>query len=178
VCPGSDAGNASGTDAAAHVEPATGWKETSIMASSSGPYLYEGLFLMSPSAGGDLAGSLTFVREMLERAGAEILTVQKWDDRKLAYPVRGQKRGTFILALFRVNGVQIANIERDCNLSEQVSRALMTRGDHLGETEIASIVQAGDKTAAEVKLRAEKQEAEKQESENQDEAEQPAEATA
>lgn len=115
--------------------------------------LYEGLFLMSPSAGGDLAGAVEFVREMLDRAGAEILTIQKWDDRKLAYAVRGQKRGTYILALFRVGGVQIANIERDCNLSEQVSRVLITRGDHLGETEIESIVNAGEKTATEVKLK-------------------------
>lgn len=121
---------------------------------TTGPFLYEGMYLMSPTASGDLAGSLAFIREILTRAGAEILTIQKWDDRKLAYPIRGQKRGTYILALFRVNGVQIANIERDCNLSDQVIRNLMTRADHLGETEIDSIIKGGERTATEVKLRA------------------------
>lgn len=115
--------------------------------------LYEGLFLMSPAAGGDLPGSIQFVREMLERAGAEILTVNKWDDRRLAYAIRGQKRGLYILALFRVNGVQIANIERDCNLSEQVVRVLMTRADHMGETEINTALSADERTATESKLR-------------------------
>lgn len=121
---------------------------------TTGPFLYEGLFLMNPSAGGDLAGALGFIREILERANAEVLTIHRWDDRKLAYPIRGQKRGTYILAVFRVNGVQIANIERDCNLSEQVIRALMTRADHLGETEVAGLIEAGKRAQTEVKLRA------------------------
>jgi small subunit ribosomal protein S6 len=120
---------------------------------SGKPELYEGLFLMSQQAGGDLGGSVRFITEILQRAGAEILTVQKWDDRKLAYPVQGQKRGTYILSLFRVGGVQIANIERDCNLSDEVARVLILRGDHMGETEIAEVLKDADKTQAEVKLR-------------------------
>lgn len=120
---------------------------------STAAALYEGLFLMSPSAGGDLAGAVGFVREMLERAGAQTLTIHKWDDRKLAYPMRGQKRGTYLFALFRVGGVQVANIERDCTLSDQVARVLITRGEHLGETEIDAIVGNGEKTATEIKLK-------------------------
>ena len=115
---------------------------------------YEGLFLMSPAASGDLPGSLQFVREMLERAGADIQAVNKWDDRRLAYAIRGQKRALYILAVFRVAGVQIANIERDCNLSEQVIRVLMTRADHMGEAEIEAAKQVGERTQTEVKLRA------------------------
>lgn len=136
--------------------------------------LYEGLFLMNASAGGDLAGSVGLVREMLERAGAEILSVHKWDDRKLAYAIRGQKRGSYIFGLFRVGGVQIANIERDCTLSEQVARVLITRADHLGETEIDSIVKEGEKTAVEVKLREQPEAAATESAEAPEAAETPA----
>ena len=117
--------------------------------------LYEGLFLMSQQAGGDLSASLKFISDILERAGAETLTVQKWDDRKLAYNIRGQKRGAYVIALFRVTGVQIANIERDCTLSDEVTRVLITRAEHMGDTEIQSMVQSGQQSADEARLREE-----------------------
>ena len=98
--------------------------------------LYEGLFLLSASASGDLAGSLEFVKQILDRAESEILSLRKWDDRKLAYAINGQKRGTYILAYFKCRGTQIANIERDCNLSDQIARVLIIKADHIGETEI------------------------------------------
>lgn len=122
---------------------------------SSKPELYEGLFLMSQQAGGDLSGSLQFITDILTRANAEILSVQKWDDRKLAYNIHGQKRGTYVLGLFRVAGVQIANIERDCNLSEEVARVLITRADHMGDVEIQSVLSGTQKSQDEARLRGE-----------------------
>lgn len=121
--------------------------------------LYDGLFLMNPqSFSGDLAGALAKIREILERYGAEVVSLRKWDERKLAYPVAGQKRGTFLLALFRVKGDAITRIERDCNLSDEVLRVLVTRGEHLGEQEINAEIQASQKTVDEVKVRGEDEE--------------------
>lgn len=116
--------------------------------------LYEGLFLMSQESTGDLAGSLEVVQGILDRAEAETIVLRKWDERKLAYPIKGQKRGLFLLALFRVNGVQIANIERDCNLSDEVVRVMFTRADHMGEVEIEMQVKEGQATQDEAKLKA------------------------
>ncbi len=116
--------------------------------------LYEGLFLMSQESTGDLSGSLEMVQGILDRAEAETLVLRKWDERKLAYPIKGQKRGLFLLALFRVNGVQIANIERDCNLSDEVVRVMFTRADHMGEVEIEAEVKEGQATRDEAKLKA------------------------
>ena len=122
--------------------------------SQSQKKLYEGLFLMDQAGiAGDLSGALAHVQAMFDRAEAEVLALRKWDERKLAYPIKNQKRGTYLLALFRVNPVQIANIERDCNLSEQVLRVLFTRGDHMGEIEIEQALAEAKTTADEVKLR-------------------------
>ena len=116
--------------------------------------LYEGLFLVDQGAvASNYAGALSHVQEMFDRAGADVLALRKWDERRLAHPVKNQKRGTYLLALFRVNAVQIANIERDCNLSEQVLRVMFTRADHFGETEINAALEEAKNTAAEAKLR-------------------------
>lgn len=113
--------------------------------------LYEGMFLMAPSAAG-VGEAVEQIKSLLERAGAEIVSLSKWDDRKLAYTIRGQKRGTFIHALFRVEGVKIANIERDCNLGDEVTRVLITSGEHLGEVEIELAKEDAGKTRDEAAI--------------------------
>ena len=110
--------------------------------SDSTPVLYEALFLVSQAAlSTDSAGVTAHVEEMLDRAEAETLTLQKWDERKLAYPIEGQKRGTFLIAYFKARPTQIANIERDCNLSEQVLRVMFIRADHMGEIEVKNALE-------------------------------------
>ena len=105
------------------------------------PRLYEGLYLIDQQAmAGDTENALAEVRNMLNRAGAEIVTLSKWDERRLAYTIKKQRRGLYLIAIFRVAPVQIANIERDCNLSDLVIRALMIRADHMGDLEIEAAV--------------------------------------
>ena len=116
--------------------------------------LYDGLFLMNPAVvGTDLNGAIQRVREIVERHGAEVVSIRKWDDRRLAYPIAGQKRGLYILVLFRVQGQAIALIERDCHLSEEVARVMVIRGDHLGEVEIEQEKKAAETTQAEAQMR-------------------------
>lgn len=109
--------------------------------------LYEGMFLLNQQiAAADFGAALEFVREVFRRAEAEVIVLRKWDDRKLAYEVRGQKRGVYILAYFKARAAQIANIERDCNLSEQVVRCLILRADHMGEAEITAAREGAELT--------------------------------
>ncbi|MEM9345358.1 MAG: 30S ribosomal protein S6 [Planctomycetota bacterium] len=103
----------------------------------STPVLYEALFLMSQAAlASDSEGTIAHVKDMLDRAEAETLDLRQWDERKLAYPIEGQKRGTFLISYFKARPTQIANIERDCNLSETVLRVMFVRADHMGEIEL------------------------------------------
>ena len=87
-------------------------------------------------------------------AEAEVLVLRKWDERKLAYPIRGQKRGVYVLAIFKARGTQIANIERDCNLSEQVTRCLIIQAEYMGEVEL-ELAKKEVPLAVEAKLHAE-----------------------
>lgn len=116
--------------------------------------LYEGMFLINPQAtAGDLSAGLDFVRGVLEKQEAEILALRKWDDRKLAYPIKGQKRGTYVLALFRVDGKRITPMERTCELSDEVLRVMVTRADHFGDLEIEQAIKDAQTTRDEVALR-------------------------
>ena len=71
---------------------------------------YEGMFLFPQSASADLQGSTDLVKEILTRNGAEILSMAKWDERKLAYDIAGNKRGLYILAFFRTVSDRLASI--------------------------------------------------------------------
>ncbi|HOT73094.1 MAG TPA: 30S ribosomal protein S6 [Anaerohalosphaeraceae bacterium] len=99
--------------------------------------LYEGLFLVDSAwAASEWETVLGTIRKFLERAGADIESIKKWDDRRLAYEVEGKSRGTYILAYFYCEPSRVHGIERDVNLSEKVLRALILRADHLGREDI------------------------------------------
>ncbi len=99
---------------------------------------YEGMFLLGP-AGAEPENAIKIVRGMIEKHDGKIQVIKKWDERKLAYEIGKQKRGTYIIAFFRAEGAAVSAIERDVKLSEEVLRALVTRADHLSEKEMAAV---------------------------------------
>jgi len=122
--------------------------------------LYEGLFLLDQQAvATDFAGAIDELKSLLNRSEVDLVTLVKWDERKLAYDIKGQRRGTFLLALFRCPGAAIAKIERDCTLSDHVLRCLIIRGDAYGDTEIELLQKDADALRAEARMRAEQGEA-------------------
>ncbi len=100
---------------------------------------YEAMFLFPPSGTMELQACLDFARSTVERHGGQVIVLKKWDERKLAYELGGQKRGLYVICFFRAEGGAVAQIERDAKLSEQVLRVLVMRADHLNETEMAAV---------------------------------------
>ncbi|UCC98379.1 MAG: 30S ribosomal protein S6 [Phycisphaerales bacterium] len=114
--------------------------------------LYEGMFLVdSAEAGTDWDGVIASITKILERARAEIVSVRKWDDRRLAYDIRSVSRGTYILTYFRVEGQEIENIEKAVQLSERIMRVLILSTENMSAQDIEKDTPA---------TRAEKQESE------------------
>jgi small subunit ribosomal protein S6 len=97
---------------------------------------YEAMFLFPQSAVSNLQGAVDHVREILARADAEVLSLFKWDERRLAFEIAGNKRGLYLLAYFKAPAAKLADIERACNLSEQLLRAMITRADHLTQEQM------------------------------------------
>lgn len=118
-------------------------------------YAYEAMFLLGQAQAADLAGAVAHINEIMARGHAEILGMRKWDERRLAYEIRGQKRGTYILVYFKAPGKDVAHIERDCNLSEKIMRTLIVRADQYTPEEIASF-DGRKELEVEIKLRGER----------------------
>jgi len=99
--------------------------------------LYEGMFLVDSSqAGTDWDGIIAAIRTILEKAGAEIESIRKWDDRRLAYEIKGKSRGTYILSYFRADGGRIQDIEKSVRLSEKIMRVLILSAERLRPEDI------------------------------------------
>lgn len=90
------------------------------------PKLYEAMFLVdSGEAATDWDGINATIKNILEKAGAEIVSMRKWDERKLAYPINGKGKGTYILCYFKAEGSKLQGIEKDIQLSGRIMRALI-----------------------------------------------------
>ena len=90
--------------------------------------VYEGMFLLnSVEARREWEGAMNHVQDILKKSGAEISTNYRWDERRLAYDIKGQKRGTYYLVYFKAEPDAIATIRRDCRLSELILRQLILR---------------------------------------------------
>lgn len=95
---------------------------------------YEAMFLLPASA--DVEGALNLVRSTVERHGGEILVLKKWDERRLAYEIKKQKRGLYVLCYYRGPGASVSAIERDVTLNVEFLRVLITKADHLNQQEM------------------------------------------
>jgi small subunit ribosomal protein S6 len=84
------------------------------------------MFLVdSAQAAADWDGTLGVIENVLKRADAEVVSMRKWGERRLAYDIDHKGRGTYILCYFRADGSRIAGIEKDVQLSEKVMRVLV-----------------------------------------------------
>ncbi|MCC5830711.1 MAG: 30S ribosomal protein S6 [Phycisphaeraceae bacterium] len=108
-------------------------------------HLYEGLFLLAQGAASDLNMATEHLNQIFERSQCEVVVLRKWDERRLAYSIKGQKRGVYFLAYFNAPPRQIANLERDVNLSEHLLRCMILRAEHIGEVEL-EMAKRGERT--------------------------------
>ena len=114
---------------------------------------YEALFLFPQSASADLQSALDHIVEIMTRNKADIIALKKWDERRLAYDIKGNKRGVYFLAYFKADARNLDGIDRDCRLSERLLRSLVTRADHIPAEEIAAH-EGRQQLADEINLRA------------------------
>lgn len=65
------------------------------------------------------------VTGILTKHKAEILSAKRWDERRLAYEIKKQKRATYFLAYFKAPPTSIDALNRDLSLTEPVLRSLI-----------------------------------------------------
>ena len=86
---------------------------------------YEGMFIVDANLGGKLWDKARDqLKEFLESRGAQILRMEKWEERKLAYEIGKHKRGLYVLVYFEAPTSRMAKIKKDCRLAEWLVREL------------------------------------------------------
>ena len=99
--------------------------------------IYEALFLVdSALAASQWDHVMEVIQKILDRAEARVISIRKWDERKLAYEIAGKSRGTYILAYFECSSSKIRPLERDVQLSEEILRVLVVRTDRMTQEDM------------------------------------------
>ena len=89
---------------------------------------YEMVFIIHPEIDGDNAeGVITDVKDLIARNDGEVTEVEPWGLRKLAYPIKKQQEGRYVLMEFDLEPQNVAEIERVLKLTEPVIRHLIIR---------------------------------------------------
>jgi small subunit ribosomal protein S6 len=92
--------------------------------------VYEGLFIFDPTRyNRDPEGVSRQVPALIEKLGGEILVSRLWEERRLAYSLKGQRKGTYWLLYFRLDSQQLAEIRRQCAINENILRVLFLKVD-------------------------------------------------
>ena len=106
--------------------------------------VYEGMFILDSNRYSrdpeDVSGQIP---KMIEAVGGEILVSRMWEERRLAYQIDGHRKGTYWLTYFRVDGKNIAALERECLLSDTILRVLFLKVDPRIVEPLVAHAQAG-----------------------------------
>jgi small subunit ribosomal protein S6 len=92
--------------------------------------VYEGMYIFDSNRFGQDPNKVSGqISEMVQKAGGEMLVSRLWEERRLAYPIKGHRKGTYWLTYFRLDGDQLTKVERQCQLNDNVLRVLFLSVD-------------------------------------------------
>ena len=92
--------------------------------------VYEGMFILDPSKySRDPVATSQQISDMIMQNGGTVLASRIWDERKLAYPINGHKKGIYWLTYFKMPGDGITPLERQCEITDDVIRKLILKVD-------------------------------------------------
>lgn len=90
--------------------------------------IYEILYILpSKYSDTEVEGVSGEVNTMLEASGAKVLKSEVAGKLKLAYPIKGNNHGTYVLAYIEAEGAKLAKIDQDLKLSENVVRHVIVK---------------------------------------------------
>jgi len=91
---------------------------------------YEGMFILDPGKYSRDPGAVAEqINQLVTQAGGTVLAARLWDERKLAYPIKGHKKGVYWLTYFNMPSGNLIGFERQCQLTEEIIRQLVLKVD-------------------------------------------------
>ncbi len=88
--------------------------------------LYEGMFLLdSGRFATDAKGVGRPDPGMIEKSGGSIVAHRPWQDGRLAYAIKGHRKGLHYLVYFKMPGTGVKDLKRACSLNDLVLRHVL-----------------------------------------------------
>lgn len=92
--------------------------------------VYEGMFILDSNRfGRDHETVSGQIPAMVEKFGGEMLVSRLWEERRLAYPINGQRKGTYWLTYFRLESTRLTELQRQCQITDDILRVLFLKVD-------------------------------------------------
>ncbi len=90
--------------------------------------MYESVVILRPSLGDPEIQQFTDAyTTRLEQGGSAIVKVDNWGKRKLAYEVKGQRKGTYLCFSFRGKGTVIQPLENANRIDDMILKSMTIR---------------------------------------------------
>jgi small subunit ribosomal protein S6 len=100
--------------------------ESTVAEKTAVEKLYEGMFLLdSGRFATDAKGSADQILAMIQKAGGSIVAHRPWQDGRLAYAIKGHRKGLHYLVYFKMPGSGVKDLKRACSLNELVLRHVL-----------------------------------------------------
>lgn len=91
---------------------------------------FETLLLFSPELSAEnREGLLKSITGIIEREGGKIEQIDQWGMRDLAYPVKKQMRGYYVLLVYSGPPALVAELERNLRITEGIFKFLTVKLD-------------------------------------------------
>ena len=91
---------------------------------------YETIFILKSSlTDEEILAATEKVKGVIQRAGGEVVASENWGKRKLAYEVKKEKRGTYIVVHLKGNGTTVLETERHFRLTESIMKFMLVAID-------------------------------------------------
>jgi small subunit ribosomal protein S6 len=87
------------------------------------------MFVFDPTFALEGANVDNEVQRLMQRAGGEIILSRKWEERKLAYEIKKQSKGVYILMHIAGTGKVVSEVERMLRISDDVLKYLTVAVD-------------------------------------------------
>jgi len=110
--------------------------------------VYEGMFILDPTKfSRDPGASAQQVADLITTHGGTVLAARLWDERKLAYPIKGHKKGVYWLTYFKMPASGLTALERQCEINDDIIRKLVLKVDDRIADALVQHALAGEATA-------------------------------
>ena len=82
---------------------------------------YEMIFILDPALGDDgVEAAATAAKAVVTKAGGEVVEIQKWGKKRLAYDIKKRREGHYVYFRAQAPGKAVAELERHLKIAEPV----------------------------------------------------------